>query len=171
MLFYRAVLSINGYTGKISHMLIRACKLIKKRGLTTILISCESKSENHIIRQRIFIFLCVVPSTLPETRVFFALLLISLLRAFNSALLFYKFFKSFFAFFSYIVYKYLLRVCQPDCKLVAVYPHFHWVAHRRQLYHCHIRPRYNSHIEKMLSERSFATDFLNSRGFSYFKFS
>ncbi len=42
---YVTDLLLDCYTGKVSNVLIRPCKGVKKRGLSTVLISCKGKSH------------------------------------------------------------------------------------------------------------------------------
>ena len=45
---------------------------------------------------------------------------------------------------------------------------FDGVSHRRELYDSYLGARDNAHIEKMLTERTFAADSINNAGFTCF---
>ena len=50
MIFYCSVFSVYCHSGKITHMLIGTCKLIKQRSFSTVLISCQRKGNSFSFR-------------------------------------------------------------------------------------------------------------------------
>ena len=65
--FDYAVFPVHSDTGKIPHMLICPCQLVKQCGFSAILIPCQGKRQNHVICQGSFCCLLMIFSTLSQT--------------------------------------------------------------------------------------------------------
>ena len=59
-------------------------------------------------------------------------------------------------FLVYFFYLYLLRIGQTQGQLVAVYPDFDRVSHRRVFNYRHFRLRDDAHVQKVLAQRALA---------------
>ena len=139
-----AVLPVHRDTGEIAHMLVGTGQLIKKGGLSAVLIAHQSKCQSCTLGQRIptasgmeLSFLAEARmSTLPVT------CRLSILPDRFPERLHFN----------------LFRVCQSQCQLIPVNPQFHGISKRCKLHHRHIGSRKHTHIQKMLSEIPLAPD-------------
>ena len=68
MTFDRTGLTIHRYSGKISHMLVGACQLVKQRSFSTVLIPHQCVCQRSSLRQRMFIFSGVILSIFSKSR-------------------------------------------------------------------------------------------------------
>ena len=137
----RSILSVYGYTGEITNMLVGAGKLIEKCCFATVLVASQCKGKQGILRQRIFIIFIMEPSTFTKTGVRHHLFVKGRIRrpgrvnGIPDRIDFYFF-----------------CVGKPQGKLIAVDPYFYRITHRCIFYHGDIRFRDNSHVKEMLAQ-------------------
>ena len=149
MFSYGSAFLIYRYTRKISHVLVRARKLVEKGRLAAVLISCQCKGKLGSLRQRIFVCFRMVLSPFSKARV---------LRSLYGGL-----FIS-FCFSCLFLFRNLHRltvsvgnlnffcVGKSERQLISVYQKLHWVPHRSVFYQCYLGSRYHSHVKEMLPE-------------------
>ena len=140
MLLYCTVFSVNSNPREITNMLIRTCKLVKKCSFSTILISCQCKSQYCTLWKWIFCFLCMVLSPFTKSGMRNILLVTS------------RYWSMLFCLcISYIFYFYSFCVCQTQSKFITMYSKFYWVTHWCIFNHSNISLWNNTHIQQMLS--------------------
>ncbi len=147
------VLPVHRDPRKIAHMLVGACKLVKKRGLPAVLVARQGKGQKRTVRQRMLRPLLMKSSALPQARVLDTPLLADTLpglRLLVPDMLDPNFF----------------RVRQTQRQLISVDHKFHRVAQRSVFDQYNIRPRNDPHIQKMLSQRALAAYRGDGRFFS-----
>ena len=152
-----AVLAVDRYARKVSHVLVCAGQLVEQRGLAAILVAHQRKGERFVVRQRVAAALGVVFASLAETGVLCGA---------------HRFLCENGRFFGGLCRRNadLTGVVQPQRELVAVDLQLHRVAHRRVFYQRHHGARYHAHIQKMLPQRSRAADGRDHRAFADLKF-
>ena len=154
MFFNNAVLAVDGDSGEVADVLVRARKLVKQRGLAAVLVADEREGQSCSLGQGIAAALWVIFTALAESRV---------AGRFITA-----FIMSRFGFLFGGLDLDLIRVVKPERQLVAVDLQLHWVAAGSELHHCDLRAGDHTHIQKMLPQRALAVELCDANGLSDF---
>ena len=72
--FYRATFLVDRNAGKVTDMLVRSRKLIKKRRLSAVLVSGKCESERFVFWKRVLRFFFMVLSAFTKTGVLFVVI-------------------------------------------------------------------------------------------------
>ena len=146
---------VNGYTRKVTNMLIGTCQLIKKSCLSTVLITCQCKRDRFPFGNRI---------TDPVLTIISSLSKFSHTRMSNRLMPFI-----FFLRFRHGFDRYDLNLCsfrQPQCQLISAQHKLYRISHRSCFTKRHFCPRCKPHIQKMMSQLPLATNTDDSATFS-----
>ena len=151
--FYASVFAVYGDSGEITYSLAGARELIKKSGLSAVLIAGERKGHCRAFGQRCFRSFHVVFSAFAQPGVRY--------------LAFFQLCGRPFGVVAYVLNFNLLSVCETERQFIAVYSYFYRIAHRRVFHHSYVSVRYYAHIQKVLTERTVSADSSDGGGFAY----
>ena len=142
-----SVFPVHSDPRKIPDMLLRSGQLIKQRCLPAVLVSDKRKRQRLAFRKRILFLAVMEFPSLTISRMMFLrppVLLLHLCMLFRLLML-----RS-----VRLTDLYILCILQTDRQLIPVDPQLDRISHRRILDHGHFRPLDQTHIQKMLAQRS-----------------
>ena len=143
MLLDTSGLPVHSNAREVSNMLVGTGQLIKERSLAAVLITCERKRENLSFRKRLLSCLLVVLTTLTKTRV---MLVVGVIM-----MMFYP------SPLSYFFDLYLLCIMFSERKLITMNAELDRIAHRSVLNESHLHTGDNSHVQKVLPQRTLSS--------------
>ena len=156
------VLTVHRHAGEIADMLLRACQLVEKGGLSAILLSGQSKCKGALLRQRAFVLLGVVFALLADAgmRVMLVQELVFLIDSPRLLLMHFR---------HNLLNRNKRGLRQTEREAVVVQRKFHRVAHRSQLHHRDSRSGDHTHVQQVAPHRATSADTAHQRCFSNFQ--